>query len=48
MQAQIKEIENYTDKHGMKVNVDKTKSILFNTSRKLDFLPEMEICNRKI
>ena len=40
---QLKEIEEYTITHEMKINQKKSKVMLFNTSRTNDYQPEMEI-----
>ena len=37
----LNEIKEYTESHGMKINHDKSKIILFNTSRKYDFKPAL-------
>ena len=43
MQTQLNKLIDYTRTHQMKINNNKTKVILFNTSRKYDFLPQLTI-----
>ena len=43
MQTQLDTLLEYSNSHQMKINHSKTKAILFNTSRKFDFLPELTI-----
>ena len=40
VQALLGDLNQYAEAHEMKLNSDKTKVILFNKSRKYDFLPE--------
>ena len=43
VQIQLNEIKAYSEEHQMKINEEKTKVILFNRSRKYDFMPECYI-----
>ena len=36
-------LENYTNEHQMEINTKKTKVILFNPHKSLDFLPKIEV-----
>ena len=40
VQDMLTELKAYTETHEMKLNTDKTKVILFNKSKKYDFLPQ--------
>ena len=40
VQTLLVDLKGYADRHEMKLNEEKTKVILFNRSRKYDFLPE--------
>ena len=42
VQDLLKELKSFTDVHQMQLNQDKTKVILFNTSRNYDFPPELK------
>ena len=48
VQNQLKEIEEYAVKHDMQINQKKSKIMLFNTSTKNDFQPNLSICNEKL
>ena len=41
MQIQANKLQEYVTKNNMKINQSKSKLMLFNTSRKYDFLPEV-------
>ena len=45
---QLKRIQIYADENKMKLNIPKTKLMLFNPCRAKDFMPEMEIENTRI
>ena len=45
---QLKCIQIYADENKMKLNIPKTKLMLFNPYRAKDFMPEMEIENTRI
>ena len=40
--SQLKDIKTYADTNHMKINLPKTKLMVFNTSRTKDFLPQFE------
>ena len=44
---QVELLKMYAIKHGMKINEDKTKTMLFNKSTSVDVLPEIEISEGK-
>ena len=46
--SQLKQIQKYSQDNKMKLNVPKTKLMLFNPCRTKDFMPEMEINNTRI
>ena len=39
VQKQLEAIKTYSDDHQMRLNVEKTKVIVFNRSKKYDFMP---------
>ena len=41
----LNETEIYANNHKMKINTSKTKAMLFNSSHKFDFLPNLEFSN---
>ena len=43
MEQKLKDIEDHASQNGMKINQKKTKLMLFNTSTKYDFQPEIEV-----
>ena len=43
VQALLAELKDYTEEHEMKINTDKCKVMLFNTSKTYDFLPKIGI-----
>ena len=43
MQTQLTEIDKYAATNDMKINHDKCKVMLFNTSISNDFVPELDI-----
>ena len=45
---QLKETQNYADRHNMKINFQKTKLMLFNPGYSKDFLPQFEIEGKTI
>ena len=45
---QLKEIEQYAIKNKMKLNIPKTKLMLFNPCKSKDFMPEFQIENTRI
>ena len=45
---QLKQIQNYAEVNKMKLNVPKTKLMLFNPCRTKDFMPEMELNGTRI
>ena len=46
--SQLKQIQKYSQENKMKLNVPKTKLMLFNPCRTKDFMPEMKINNTRI
>ena len=48
LQKQLHSIEQFTEKNQMKINVAKTKVMMFNKSRNYDFPPEFSFKNGKI
>ena len=45
---QLKKTETYAEENEMKINYKKTKIIVFNPCRKIDFMPEMSLAGHKI
>ena len=45
VQKQLSEISKYVEENEMKVNIKKTKVMLFNTAKKHDFTPALKIDN---
>ena len=43
MQAHVNQLCNYANVNEMRLNTDKTKSMLFNTAKNWDFLPEIQV-----
>ena len=41
LQHQLEDLVTYTHKNGMKINMKKTKIMIFNFSKKFDFLPQL-------
>jgi hypothetical protein len=48
VQAQLNEIEKYARDNEIKVNIKKTKIMLFNTAKIRDFTPDLNICGEKV
>ena len=46
--TQLKELIKYSEENEMKINIEKTKFMLFNTARKWDFTPKFEIEGKEI
>ena len=46
MQGELNKLCDYADKNQMKLNKDKTKVMLFNTSKQRDFMPEIKAGNQ--
>ena len=45
---ELKNIENYTKTNQMKLNIEKSKMMLFNPCRNLDFEPKIELSNKEL
>ena len=45
VQSVLDDLHDYTEKHQMRLNQDKTKAILFNNAVKYDFLPNLRLEN---
>ena len=43
VEQQLKELEEFAERKEMKINQNKTKLMLFNTSKNYDFQPKMKI-----
>ena len=43
LQLNLDDIQSFTEKNLMKINVGKTKTMIFNTSRNYDFPPEVQL-----
>ena len=43
MQIQLDELKEYADEHEMKINHEKSKVMIFNNARSIDFEPEMNL-----
>ena len=43
IQEQVYELQKYAKDHGMKINYDKTKQMLFNTAKTIDVLPQVHL-----
>ena len=48
MYSQLKQFQNYAEVKKMKLNVPKTKLMLFNPCRTKDFMPEMKLNGTRI
>ena len=48
MYDQLKHIQEYAEVNKMKLNVPKTKLILFNPCKSKDFMPEFEVIHSRI
>ena len=48
MQADINQLCNYANENEMKLNTGKTKTMLFNTAKNWDFLPEIQVDGRNL
>ena len=46
MRKHLNETETYATTNNMKINTNKTKAMLFNSSRKFDYLPDLEFSNK--
>ena len=45
MQAQLDKMVMYCEENDMKINIAKTKVVLFNSARNYDFMPNLQIGN---
>ena len=45
MQVCLTETETYAMKHRRKINETKTKAMLFNSTKKFDFMPQLRFTN---
>ena len=45
LQHQLADLKEFTDRNKMKINVKKTKIMPFNTTKQLDFLPQLSFSN---
>ena len=45
---QLNQIQAYAEQNRMRLNLDKTKLMLFNSCRSRDFMPEIYIANTRI
>ena len=48
MQDEFDNLLSYAEVHQMKINSDKTKAILFNSRRNLDFSPQLHLTDFQI
>ena len=48
LQGELRKLQDYANTNQMLVNCDKTKVMLFNSRRKYDFMPRLEIVNGSI
>ena len=48
VQRKLDEIGDFARQNEMVINIDKTKVMLFNTSNKFDFMPQMSLNNRTL
>ena len=48
VQKQLEELEQYASDNEMRINIDKTKIMLFNTAKKNDFTPTLKINDKLI
>ena len=48
MQDDLNNLVKYTEDHQMKINSDKTKAILFNSRRSIDFTPELDLGDSQV
>ena len=48
MQQQLHNIVDYCKVNDMKINIQKTKTVLFNTSPKYDFMPRLSVENATV
>ena len=46
--TQLQNIQAYADTNKMKLNIDKTKLMLFNTCKNKDFMPDFELGSKKL
>ena len=45
---QLRATEEYANQNKMKINYTKTKTMLFNNCKNLDFLPELEVADIRV
>ena len=48
MQVQLGELEQFTLDNEMKINQDKSKVMIFNNARTVDFMPDMRLCGGEL
>ena len=43
LQQTLNDLKDYADEHGMRINISKTKAMVFNGSKTQDFLPKLQL-----